>query len=72
MSELMTVSDVARELSDQFKEVIQPRVITDLFYKRLLDDNRCQVLGGRRLIPRDYLAEIRRILTEKGLIARKS
>ena len=46
----LTVSDPARELSDEFGQVVRPRDITDLFYKRVLEDRRCPILGGRRLI----------------------
>jgi hypothetical protein len=54
------VSEVARRYS------VPPRVISDLFYSRRLDDRRCPIVGGRRLIPEDYLPEVVRVLREAG------
>jgi hypothetical protein len=48
----LTVSDVARHLG------VRPRDVSNLFYQRRLDDQRCPVVGGRRLIPPDYLPAI--------------
>jgi hypothetical protein len=59
----LTVSDVARRLS------VRPRDVSDLFYQRALDDGRCPVVGGRRLIPADYLADIVAALRERGIVA---
>jgi hypothetical protein len=55
-----TVSEVARRWG------IAPRHISDLFYSRRLDDARCPIIGGRRLIPEDYLPEIEIILRRSG------
>jgi hypothetical protein len=59
----VTVSQAARLWG------IPPRLISDLFYARRLDDRRCQVVAGRRLIPADYLTEIERVLRESGYLA---
>ena len=72
MSDPMTVSDVARELSGRLGMDVGPRDITDLFYKRLLRDDLCPVVGGRRLIPRDYLPEILDVLRARGVIPLRS
>jgi hypothetical protein len=56
----LTVSDVAR------LKGVAPRVISDLFYARRLEDLRCPIVGGRRLIPADYVTEIERVLREAG------
>jgi hypothetical protein len=58
-----TVSQAARRWG------IAPRLISDLFYSRRLDDSRCPILGGRRLIPDDYLPEIEAALRRAGHIA---
>jgi hypothetical protein len=68
MSANLTVSDAARELSDELGHVVRPRDISDLFYRRLLEDRHCPILGGRRLIPRDYLPAIVVALQGRGLI----
>ncbi|MCA9069914.1 MAG: hypothetical protein KDA84_13365 [Planctomycetaceae bacterium] len=62
MSELRSVGQVARELS------IPPRILSDLFYSHHLDNNRCPVVGGRRLIPNDYLPELEEVLRERGIL----
>jgi len=48
----LSVSDVARQIG------ANPKEISDLFYQRKLDGERCPIVGGRRLIPKDYLPEI--------------
>ncbi len=55
-----TASDIARELG------CRPRDISDLFYARKLDDSRCPIIAGRRVIPAEYVPEVRRVLTEVG------
>ena len=55
-----TVSEIGRQYN------VPPRVISDLFYQRRLDDNRCVVVGGRRLIPADYLSEVEAALRAAG------
>jgi hypothetical protein len=56
------VSDVARQLG------ARPQDISGLFYRRFLSDERCPVIAGRRLIPADYVPEVRRVLVERGLL----
>jgi hypothetical protein len=56
----LIVSDVARRLG------ARPRDISDLFYRRILDDGCCPIIGGRRLIPEDYLPVIEGILRDHG------
>jgi hypothetical protein len=68
MSDPLTVSDVARALSDQLGVEVGPRDISDLFYTRLLRDDLCPIVGGRRLIPRSYLPEIVDVLRARGMI----
>lgn len=45
----LSVSEAARRLG------ARPRDISDLFYRRELRDDLCPIVGGRRLIPEDYL-----------------
>jgi hypothetical protein len=56
----LIVSEVARRLG------AKPRDISDAFYQRLLDDQRCPILGGRRMIPEDYVPTIETILRNLG------
>ena len=60
MSQYHTVSEVARLIG------AVPRDISDLFYKRVLDDERCPVVGGRRIIPENYIDTIRTALKRAG------
>jgi len=54
------VSDVARRVG------ARPKDISDLFYQRKLDDQRCPIVGGRRLIPDDYVPAIEATLRDLG------
>jgi hypothetical protein len=58
--DLLSISDIARRLG------VRPRAVSDLFYQRVLRDDLCPVVGGRRLVPADYLAEVKKALTERG------
>ena len=64
--ELLSVSDVARELTDQFGQDIRPRDISRLLYDRELRDDLCPIVSGRRVIPRDYLPMIVMVLRRRG------
>ena len=68
MGEYTTVGSLARDMGEKTGAAVRPSDITNLFYKRILDEDRCPVLGGRRLIPVDYVPVIERVLRERGLI----
>jgi hypothetical protein len=63
---LFIVSEIGRQIG------ARPRDISDLFYQRKLDDQRCPVVGGRRLIPEDYLETIQRTLRNLGRVGTDS
>ena len=63
-----TVSEAARELSRQTGVTIPPHVITNLFYKRLLDDETSPIVGRMRLIPDSYIPIIEKVLRDRGFI----
>jgi hypothetical protein len=65
-TELFSVSQVARRLG------VRPRDISDLFYIRKLSDQRAPLVGGRRLIPADYLGEVRAALERAGRLVPSS
>jgi hypothetical protein len=56
----LSVSEVARRLK------ARPRDISDLFYRRQLRDDLCPIVGGRRLIPEDYVDVIAAQLRRAG------
>jgi hypothetical protein len=68
MDKRYTVSDAARELTVHEGVVVSPKVLTDLYYRRVLDDVYCPIVGGRRLIPADYLPVLARVLRSRGLL----
>ena len=64
--ELLSVSDVARELTGQLGREVRPRDISRLLYDRELRDDLCPIVSGRRVIPRDYLPMIVMALRRRG------
>lgn len=64
----LTVSDAARELTAKLGQEIKPRDISTRFYLRELRDDLCPIIGGRRLIPADYLPQIEAALRRAGKI----
>jgi hypothetical protein len=56
----LIVSEVARRIG------ARPKDISDLFYQRRLDGARCPIVGGRRLIPVDYVPVIEAALRASG------
>ena len=45
---------------------VKPTLITNWFYTGILDSSRTQMVAGRRMIPDDYLPEIRATLIARG------
>lgn len=72
MPEFLFVSQAARELGSQLGAEIRPQDLSNLFYRRHLRDDVCPVVGGRRLIPREYLATIRAIVMQRMLSPKHS
>lgn len=68
MVSAVSVSEAARRISDNVGFTVAPRAISDAFYKRFLDDERCPIIGGRRIVPVDYLPEIEAKLRERGVL----
>jgi hypothetical protein len=63
----LTVSEAARRIPGA-----RPKDISDLLYRRRLDDARCPIVGGRRLIPLDYLPEVERVLRDAGYLRQEA
>ena len=56
----LSVSEAARRLG------ARPKDISDLFYRRMLRDDLCPIVAGRRLIPEDYLDRSAAALKRQG------
>lgn len=66
MSDLLTVSEAARELERDLGIVVRPRTISDLFYQRQVPEDLGPIVGGRRLIPREALPAIREFVRQQA------
>ena len=58
----------SREIQRRTGAAVPPYVISNLFYKRKLDPERCRMVERIRLIPPEYLAEIEAVLRLRGLL----
>lgn len=56
----LSVSDVTRRLG------VRPRDVSDLFYQRVVPDDHCPVVAGRRLISADRVDGIASALAQCG------
>ncbi len=54
-------------LADHFG--VPPKLLSSLFWQRVLDAEKCPVVSGRRLIPTDYVETIGEVLRERGYLA---
>ena len=61
-SDFIGVKELAKRLR------LSRHFTSNLFQRGVLNPDRTTVISGRRLIPVDYLPEIERILTERGII----
>lgn len=64
----LSVSTVARQITDETGVTISPTAISSLFYRRKLDDDRCPIVNGMRLIPEEYVATIKSVLRQQGIL----
>ena len=71
MSEHVFISEASEELTAMLGSEVRPSYLTHLFYRGLLGDDRCPVVGGRRVIPRDYLPVIASFLRDRAAARRK-
>ena len=62
----LSVSEAAQRLG------ARPKDISDLLYRRALRDDLCPIVGGRRLIPEEYLDAIAMVLKRAGRPVRAS
>lgn len=64
--DFLSISEVARQLG------VPPKTITDLCYRRIIPDDACPIIAGRRLVPKDYLPELTTLLRDRGLLVQQS
>lgn len=62
----LTVSEAANVLEHEYQLACAPRLLSDLLYTRRLDVRRCPIQCGRRMVPRDYLPAIAKMLRMKA------
>lgn len=65
MSGFLFVSDAARELTQTLGVEITPRMLSNLFYGRVFPDELFPVVGGRRLIPKQYLGKVEKVVRNR-------
>lgn len=68
MERPMTVSELARRLSEKYGVQVSPRQISDLFYRRILDDALAPVVGRQRLISPADVPTIEAELKHRGIV----
>jgi hypothetical protein len=61
MPEMVSVGEAARLCRAR-----SPKDVTALFYRGELREDLCPIIGGRRLIPRDYLPVLEMVLRRRG------
>jgi hypothetical protein len=66
MQDVMTVGDVAQVLCSEHGADVTPRQVSDLLYRREIPIERCPIVGGRRLIPREMVPTILAALRRRG------
>jgi hypothetical protein len=57
--DFFTVGDAARQIGPVRGEPVNPRVVTELLYRRVLSERLCPLMGGRRMIHRSALPALR-------------
>jgi hypothetical protein len=61
---LLSMTEAAGEIGEVYELPVRARDLSDLFYQGKLDNERCPIVGRFRVIPRDYLPEVRRVLEQ--------
>jgi hypothetical protein len=64
----LTVGAVARDIAERTGTSVPPHVISNLYYRRILDNDLCRVVCGVRLIPPDYVPVIEAELRRRGFL----
>jgi hypothetical protein len=63
---MLTIAESARRLSKLAGKTIAPRVLSDAFYNRLLNEDFALLIAGRRVIPENNLPAILAALRRAG------
>jgi hypothetical protein len=64
MGDFFSVTEAAEEVEKRIGQPVKARELSDLLYHRRLSWERCPMVGRVRLIPRDYLREVCRVVKE--------
>lgn len=68
---ILSVSGVAKLIASETGHMVRPRDITLLFYNGELRDDLCPIVGGRRVIPESYVAQIETALRRSGKLRKR-
>jgi hypothetical protein len=63
MMDFLSVGEAARLCNAR-----SPKDVTSLFYRGELRDDICPIVGGRRVIPKEYIPTLEMVLRRKGWI----
>jgi hypothetical protein len=63
-ADFLSVTEAAEEIGEVGGLPVRARDVSDLLYQGKLDSRRCPRVGHFRVIPRDYLPEVRRVLEQ--------
>lgn len=68
MQQPLSVSELARRLSEKYDQPVSPHQLSDLFYRRVLDDALAPIVGRQRLISPTALPRIEAELKKRGIV----
>jgi len=58
VADYLGVAEACAEMERRYGLNVRPQDVSNAFYRRWLPGERCPIVGGRRLIPRDCLPAI--------------
>lgn len=67
-TEYLTVGAAAKKITEMVGVTLTPTRLSDAFYKSQIDGQFGPIVGGRRLIARDFLPSIISILRRRGIL----
>lgn len=67
----LSVGDAAREIAAEFGVALNPKVLSDLIYQGHVNAACCPLIGGRRMISRDYMPWVVSALRRVGKLRKE-